>query len=404
MNTLTNFVTGLRNKKRITPSKTGDRPNALENSVLRKVPLEILRAIAELLPPGESASFTLSCRQLSVLLGTQSLEQLQIDPRHTLSFLKLLEHDLPGHIVCLTCVKLHEIKNAHLYIGKNCTQSHQSTVSLSRYYSSGQIMGFLGVPRQMKVLPFAKLKSRFGLAPRRQAQCVSNDQRRRRFQSDHISSTLLKMTLKHYRLFGNDSRTRRLLSLSSTKTYSGAATFQPWTSTTENQCLVRDGALFMRQQVVIKSRWEYLEHKRLCHLVCPHLQFVKFEGDLTLMVREAIGFGCHMYEFDVENDGRDADPDLKPVVQKVIKCRSCYAELTCQLIKRSRGYLSIKLHVWKMFGNNSDNIEREWPAAYLRTHTLAPPLMQSEETSGQGGWGDEVDRMALEHAISFRVM
>jgi hypothetical protein len=91
--------------------------NALENSLWAKLPTELLQQIANDLPVVSAASFSLSCRHIYLLTGTQYLENLATSDHETLVFLKLLERDLQNQIVCNSCRKLHRIQDAEKYDG-----------------------------------------------------------------------------------------------------------------------------------------------------------------------------------------------------------------------------------------------------------------------------------------------
>ena len=99
------------------------RPNALEFSALSNLPMEIILQISRLLPPESAASFSICCRPVYFALGTQYLEDLR--PKegstglHRERLLKLLERDLPDHIICGICKKLHAINKARRHLRRN---------------------------------------------------------------------------------------------------------------------------------------------------------------------------------------------------------------------------------------------------------------------------------------------
>jgi hypothetical protein len=99
------------------------RLNALEFSALSNLPMEIILQISRLLPPESAASFSICCRPVYFALGTQYLEDLR--PKegstglHRERLLKLLEKDLPDHIICGICKKLHAINKARRHLRRN---------------------------------------------------------------------------------------------------------------------------------------------------------------------------------------------------------------------------------------------------------------------------------------------
>jgi len=96
------------------------RPIALESSVLSKLPLELILYIARFLPPGSASSFSLCCRPIYFTLGNQYLKALEENEQlDRYKFLTLLERDLPNHIACYYCKKLHTISKAHRHLYSN---------------------------------------------------------------------------------------------------------------------------------------------------------------------------------------------------------------------------------------------------------------------------------------------
>jgi len=87
----------------------------LKNSPLATLPIEILQQIATYLAIVSAASFSLTCRQMYFVLGTQYLEYTVSCPYKIRQFLEVLEHDLQNHIFCNPCRKLHSMKKASKY-------------------------------------------------------------------------------------------------------------------------------------------------------------------------------------------------------------------------------------------------------------------------------------------------
>jgi hypothetical protein len=93
------------------------RPLAIESLALSKLPPELIRHIASFLPLESASSFSICCRPIYFILGTQYLKVLEKRYCHRHELLKLLERELPNHIVYYHCKKLHAIDRAprHLY-------------------------------------------------------------------------------------------------------------------------------------------------------------------------------------------------------------------------------------------------------------------------------------------------
>lgn len=93
------------------------RPIAFEFSILATLPPELIVYIAEFLPFAAAASFSLCCTPVYSLIGAQYLEIIRNDEDFaSFDFLTLLERDLPDHILCHYCKKLHAIKYAERYV------------------------------------------------------------------------------------------------------------------------------------------------------------------------------------------------------------------------------------------------------------------------------------------------
>jgi hypothetical protein len=109
------FILFHQRTKRLFRHPAVQRPNALECSLLIKLPAELLQQVANDLHVAPAASFSLSCRHIHLLIGIQYLENLATLDHETLGFFKLLEHDLLNQIVCNVCRKLHKIQDAQKY-------------------------------------------------------------------------------------------------------------------------------------------------------------------------------------------------------------------------------------------------------------------------------------------------
>lgn len=89
-------------------TKSQSQPSSLENSPFKQLPTELISSIAEFLPLSAAASFTLTCRPIWFILGSQYLDRIRLtDGFDRPVFLDLLQRDLPRHILCLDCEMLH---------------------------------------------------------------------------------------------------------------------------------------------------------------------------------------------------------------------------------------------------------------------------------------------------------
>ena len=93
------------------------RPNALETSPIGKLPPEITLCVTDFLPRASAAAFSLCCRPICTMLGAYAFAALKDgDELKTMrEYLALLERDLPDHLACFYCGKLHSIKKSRRY-------------------------------------------------------------------------------------------------------------------------------------------------------------------------------------------------------------------------------------------------------------------------------------------------
>ncbi|KAH8676495.1 hypothetical protein BGZ60DRAFT_402737 [Tricladium varicosporioides] len=97
------------------PSHLKPRPAALELSEFSKLPPELTLYIARFLPLESTLSFSLCCRPIYFMFGSQAFKNLGQNSQ-CFEFLTLLARDLPNHVPCYYCKKLHAIKTAQQHI------------------------------------------------------------------------------------------------------------------------------------------------------------------------------------------------------------------------------------------------------------------------------------------------
>ena len=120
-------------------------PNSLDNSPFKQLPTEIIWSIAAFLPLSAAVSFTLTCRSVWFILGSQYLDRLQEDQPDGLDrlvFLDILQRDMPRHILCLDCQTLHS--GAQLeYLGSPCTKADYASSAHWYIYDGFTSVAFL---------------------------------------------------------------------------------------------------------------------------------------------------------------------------------------------------------------------------------------------------------------------
>lgn len=95
------------------------RTSTPEPSALSKLPPELVLCISGFLLPESVLSFSLCCQRVHFIIRAPYLEALKENNEtsdHRYKFLKLLEQDLPDHILCYYCKKLHTISKARQYV------------------------------------------------------------------------------------------------------------------------------------------------------------------------------------------------------------------------------------------------------------------------------------------------
>jgi hypothetical protein len=213
------------------------RLNALEFSTLSNLPTEIILQISRLLPPESAACFSICCRPIYFALETQYLEDLRpmegFPGLHRERLLKLLEGDLPDHIICGFCKKLHSINRARRHL-----------------HSNGDYFNHL---KCWKV----DYESMAGL-----------------YVHGEFSSSVFEMTMKRYRQGSEYSDLLDLLSLKPT-TRSRIGYVEQRTAAAK----LIDGSLIVREQKIFKILatqpvpfpWD------ASFVICPHISFFTIE-------------------------------------------------------------------------------------------------------------------------------
>jgi hypothetical protein len=102
-------------RKFLSRSRERQRPAALSTSILNKASVDILVYIMNYLPPESAVAFSISCMHLKYLLGTQHFSRVTSSTEDTVALLNLLALDLPNHVVCFACKRLHKMQNLLRY-------------------------------------------------------------------------------------------------------------------------------------------------------------------------------------------------------------------------------------------------------------------------------------------------
>jgi F-box domain len=232
-------------------SRERQRPAALSASILNKVPVEILVYILDYLPPESAVAFSLSCMHLKYLLGTQHFLRVA-STEDTLALLNLLALDLPNHVVCSTCKRLHNMENLRRYNSTTC-----SAGSTTYQYDS------LRFPA-----------------------CVSQDRNNNTYTVTNLfGATAFKMAIKRYH---QQPECTELLKIMSSKVAETMET-KSYVQQFREECRVVQGCLMHRRQSV------YISRKCLTTMpfrlgppserICPHIKFGISEHNIGSGVR-----------------------------------------------------------------------------------------------------------------------
>jgi len=291
------------------------RPNALENSLLAKLPTELLQQIANDLPVASAASFSLSCRHNLLLIGTQYLENLATSSHETLVFLKLVEHDLQDQVVCNSCRKLHRIRDAKKYSGFH-----------------------------------------YPVEP----DCLVDDRKARvhTYINEKFSTTVFKMAVKHHHLFGYDARSRQLLNLLSVESYTYRC--RSFVKRQDAECQIKNGSLFICKRVSFHGTCTAFERESISfYWICPHLELETIGRSASLRIRSSyhvcIRRRSRLLHCDNRSNTRKGD-----LYSELQQCRYCRTEYTAGFEYDDGCTIKLTITIWKDLGQGPE--AEEWKA------------------------------------------
>jgi hypothetical protein len=248
------------------------RPNALEFSTLSNLPMEIILQISRLLPPESAASFSICCRPVYFALGTQYLEDLRpmegSTRLHRERLLKLLERDLPDHIICGFCKKFHAINKARRHLHSNSDYFNHLKCWKADYESITSL-----------------------------------------YIHEEFSSSVFEMAMKRYRQGSEYSDLLDLLSLKTTTHFRHGYVEQRTAA-----AKLIDGSLVVREQKIfmipatqpIPFPWD------ASFVICPHISFFIIE-DLNRYLRD-----IRVSDWKIQKGYLNGE--------RVVRCRYCRSE------------------------------------------------------------------------------
>jgi hypothetical protein len=281
------------------------RPIAPEFSPIGKLPHELILLIASNLPLESAANLSLSCHSLYSCLETQHLKSLKgADYSVINGFLRVLERDLPSHILCPHCNKLYSMSFAGNHLPSQ------------RYYPTRQ--PWLACWRE-------DLESDVKIGIHRD-----------------FSSTVFRMAMKSHRE-GHD--TTEILGL---LLYRAEIGFQRgFVEQRAAAARIQDGSLLMREQrvfIVPCSQKIPLPWKGGID-ICPHIQF-------------ATMLSLHM--FGIQIPLADEIIGKYENRQRTIYCEYCYTEFRVDFKSFGKDGNAMFVTRWMDIGDGQDILDNKW--------------------------------------------
>jgi F-box domain len=315
------FVFFQQIKTRFSRHPAIQRPNALEKSILLKLPTELLEQIVNNLPVTSAASFSLSCRHIYLLIGTQYLENIATSSHETLVFLNLLEHDLPNQIVCNSCRKLHRIQDARKY-----TENGQRTF------------------------------------PPVEPDCLNDDREAMvtSYIHENFSSTVFKMAMKHYHHFGYDVQSQQLLNHLSDRFSAQLCNTLVQKEKAKSQ--IRNGSLFTCKRIDFHGTCTVVERDSIFFWICPHLEIESTEGSSSLCITTSYPLTLEekwsvLLRCENGTNMKKMSWDLSSEIQQ---CRYCRTEYKVDFKHDDGCTIRFTITIWKDLGQGPE--AEEWKA------------------------------------------
>ncbi|KAJ8063034.1 hypothetical protein OCU04_008278 [Sclerotinia nivalis] len=329
----------IRFYRNLAPSRPDPMPDpldAISNSLLSRLPREILQQVASHLPLSSAVSFSLSCRHIALVIGTQYIDNLRNSHHDKLKFLKLLERYFPDQIVCDSCGKFHKIQNAEKY----------------------------------------SFNSSFWLSPEARPLCTNEDLKNGMEHYMHwkLGTTIFKMVMKHHRYFGHDVRTQQLLKLLSASAYMG---IDDLTTKNKGECLIKNGSLFTRKCITFRGQFPPSRRHLLLSYICPHLH-LRAKGQrlrintTSILIYPILPENKWSKSFLCEKVGswrKGSRPS---------QCQYCRTEYTVEVKHDERCPIEVKTVIWKDFGQGPGG--EGWEAHQIRRDAQGHRLQPAQKT------------------------
>jgi hypothetical protein len=135
----------------------------LDLSILGGLPPELIIHTTRFLPPESAASFALCCHSIYAILGTRHWKSLRTRDQQRLTFLTLLERDLPKYIFCHPCKILHLSQKESDESGVCWDPSRPLLRPCAREEFLGGIIGYIHPQFSFSTFQMAMKRYRLGL-------------------------------------------------------------------------------------------------------------------------------------------------------------------------------------------------------------------------------------------------
>ncbi|KAH7411279.1 hypothetical protein BKA64DRAFT_704382 [Cadophora sp. MPI-SDFR-AT-0126] len=273
----------------------GVRPQirSLDWSPFRLLPNELVLYISSFLPREAMAALALTCHPLRLALPESFFK---VPWEDKINFLELLERELPGHVVCRYCRKLHAIERAEMYLLTRIMRAPYSACRWEQMWSDID-----------------------------------------RYFHKEFSIVVFEMAMKQYRLGLNTSRLLRLLS-------SEARTYQKVGYVEQHNALARvvDSRLLMRDQRTCFMPADHQESlpQNAKFVICPH--FTLSTSSLETLKRLPDKFD------------RSDPPETQacPSGTDLIPCRYCHTEFRVSFRSFGDSGTGVSIMTWKDLGGS----------------------------------------------------
>jgi hypothetical protein len=277
--------------------------------LLQKLTPTLIITVSNLLPPESISAFALCCRKLYHILGIPILKKFD-----RYKILMLLERQLPNHIVCYFCKKLHAIRHPHRYI-PSYIEDYEYVPNRGHHWEC--------------------LDGRARPDGGYDMEC-------------DFSYPLIQMVMKRYRQGGNYSSILSLLATSYADSYRDGS--EQYTLVPR---IVNGSFLIRQQERLLTPPTHSLPSCPLFH-VCPHINLSDEYTQDPDWNQSGVNWARRMNLLDPRN------------WQQIIKCRYCFTEFRIDFKRFKEGDSVMVFKKWQNLGERLTPLDDDRWASHLR--------------------------------------